>query len=172
MGVTMAKLKRSGILTGTAGVYFVASWLAAKGFHAAPTFGNAPSVDILVGSEDGSATVCLQVKTSRSALRWRGRKGKDRHPDHYEWDVGERSGQLNQSNLLFAFVDLKGAKAELPDVFIIPSEVIFKQFDKPYFKSEAKRRWRLHPKIDWVEKYKNNWQSLKDYLEGKGGFHD
>lgn len=114
----------------------------------------------------------MQVKTSIRALRYRGRKGKDSHPDHYEWDVGERSGQLNQSDLFFAFVDLKGVGTELPDVFIIPSEVIFKQFDKPYFKAGVKRRWRFHPKIDWLEKYKNNWQSLKGYLEGKGGFYD
>ena len=40
--------KQSGILIGTAGVYHVASQLAACGLHAAVTFGNAPSVDILV----------------------------------------------------------------------------------------------------------------------------
>jgi len=51
--------KRSGILVGTAGVYFVASQLAARGFHAAPTFGNAPSVDLLVASLDGKSSLCI-----------------------------------------------------------------------------------------------------------------
>ena len=90
--------KRSGILVVTAGVYFVASQLAAHGLHAAVTFGNAPHVDILVGLADGAATLPLQVKTSYRALRTRGR-GEDKHPDHYEWDVGARSAKLNQVDL-------------------------------------------------------------------------
>ena len=61
------KLKHSGIFTATAGVYFVAAQLAAKGFHAAPIFGNAPSVDILVGMSDGAAALSLQVKTTMFA---------------------------------------------------------------------------------------------------------
>jgi hypothetical protein len=68
--------KRSGILIGTAGVYHVASQLAQQGFHAAVTFGNAPSVDILVASPNGSSTISLQVKTSHWALRTRGRGSK------------------------------------------------------------------------------------------------
>jgi len=162
----MAKAKRSGILTGTAGVYFVASRLAAKGFHAAPTFGNAPNVDILVGLPDGAATISIQVKTTWRALRYRGRKS-DRHPDHYEWDVGERSAKLNQPDLFFAFVDLKGGGTELPDVYIVPSEVVAKAFDRPYFKTGAKRRWRWHPKLEVVEQYRNNWNLLEDCLMKK-----
>ena len=158
--------KRSGILTGTAGVYFVASQLAATNFHAAPTFGNAPSVDILVGLPNGAATLSLQVKTSRRALRTRGR-GNNKHPDHYEWDVGEKSAKLNQPDLFFAFVDLKGASSELPDIFIIPSKIIFEAFDRPYFKSGVKRRWRYHPKIDAISQFKNNWRILEDYLQSK-----
>jgi len=163
--------KHSGVLTGTAGVYFVASWLAAKGFHAAPTFGNAPSVDILVGDPNGAATLSLQVKTSRWALRTRGR-GTNKYPDHYEWDIGERSAKLRQPDLFFALVDLKGVKADLPDVFIIPSDIICKAFDRPYFKSGGKRRWRYHPKVDSISQFKNNWKILEDYLcakRGKGG---
>ena len=159
-------VKRSGILIGTAGVYFVASQLAAQGFHAAPTFGNAPSVDILVGLPDGAATLSLQVKTTIQALRTRG-KGKDKYPHHYEWDVGEKSGNLDRQDLFFAFVDLKGAKDEMPDVFIVPSKVIFRSFDKPYFKSGIKRRWRWHPEIETVSQFKNNWRILRDYLRTK-----
>ena len=158
--------KRSGILTGTAGVYFVASQLAAKGLHAAVTFGNAPSVDILVGLPDGAATLSLQVKTSYRALRTRGR-GQNKHPDHYEWDVGERSAKLSQPDLFFAFVDLKSARTEMPDVFIVPSELILKAFDRPYFKSGVKRRWRWHPKVDSISQYKNNWKTLENYLNEK-----
>lgn len=162
----MAKFKRSGILIGTAGVYFVASQLATKGFHAAPTFGNAPYVDILVGQPDGAATFSMQVKTSWRALRTRG-QGKDKQPHHYEWDVGERSAKLNKPDLFFAFVDLKGAGTEMPDVFIVPSEIISKAFDRPYFKSGVKRRWRWHPKIESIEQYRNDWKALERYLHSK-----
>ena len=155
------KLERSGILVGTAGVYFVASRLAAKGFHAAPTFGNAPHVDILVGQSDGAATLSIQVKTSWRALKTRGR-GKNKQPHHYEWDVGERSAKLNQPGLFFAFVDLKGAGTEMPDVFIVPSRITYKYFER-YFKSGLSR-WRWHPKIETAEPFKNTWNSLRDYL--------
>ena len=169
--VNMTRPRRSGILTGTAGVYFVASRLAAKGFHAAPTFGNAPNVDILIGLPDGEATASIQVKTSWRALRKRGKKD-DRHPHHYEWDVGERSANLSRPGLFFAFVDLKGGGDELPDVFIVPSEDVFAAFDKPFFKSGAKRRWRWHPKCEDVERYRNRWGVLEEYLkrsEGRSG---
>jgi len=156
--------KRSGILVGTACVYFVASQLAAHGLHAAVTFGNAPHVDILVGLADGAATLPLQVKTSYRALRTRGR-GEDKHPDHYEWDVGARSGKLNQVDLFFAFVDLKARSGELPDVFVIQSRVVFKYFE-PYFKTGLSR-WRYHPKVDSSLQYKNNWKMLGDYLSSK-----
>ena len=160
----MVNIKRSGILVGTAGVYFVASRLAAKGFHAAPTFGNAPHVDILVGQSDGAATLSIQVKTSWSALKTRGR-GNNKLPDRYEWDVGEKSAKLNQLGLFFAFVDLKGAGTEMPDVFILPSRITYKYFEK-YFESGL-LRWRWHPEVESVEQYRNNWEILGKYLNQK-----
>ncbi|MBA7596066.1 hypothetical protein ES703_03035 [subsurface metagenome] len=162
----MGKTKRSGILIGTAGVYFVASQLAARGFHAAPTFGNAPNVDILVGLPDGAATASVQVKTAWRALRYRGKKG-EKHPDHYEWDVGERSAKLNKLDLFFTFIDLKGAGDEMPDVFIVPSEVVYRAFDNEYFKSGIKRRWRWHPRIEMISEYKNRWDLLENHLVEK-----
>lgn len=155
------KPKRSGILTGTAGVYFVASQLAAKGFHAAPTFGNAPNVDVLVGLPDGAATLSLQVKTSMHATRARGR-GENKVWHHYEWDLGTKSAGLNQPGLFFAFVNLKGMESQMPDVFIVPSSVIYAKFEKYLEKKPSRPRW--HPKIEEAEPYKNNWDSLRDYL--------
>lgn len=156
------KTRRSGILTGTAGVYFVASQLAARGFHAAPTFGNTPSVDILVGLPDGAATLSLQVKTSMHATRSRGR-GKNKKWHHYEWDVGEKSARLNRPGLYFAFVNLKGMDREMPDVFIVPSSVIYVRFEKFLEKKPSRPRW--HPRIEEAEPFKNNWGILKDYLQ-------
>jgi hypothetical protein len=156
--------KRSGILVGTAGVYFVASQLAAHGLHAAVTFGNAPHVDILVGLADGAATLSIQVKTSYRALRTRGR-GEGKHPDHYEWDVGERSAKLNRVDLFFAFVDLRARSGQLPDVFVVPSPTVYRYFER-YFKAGLSR-WRYHPKVDSILQYKNNWKALEDYLSSK-----
>ena len=156
--------KASGILIGTAGVYHVAAQLAARGYHAAVTTGNAPSVDIMMGLPDGSASLALQVKTSRSALRTRGR-GKNKEPYRYEWDVGPKSGSLNHPDLYFVFVDLKLGKQELPDFWIVPSHFVFSSFDKAYFKSGIKRRWRLHRKIEEIEQFKNNWNILHSHLE-------
>ena len=156
--------KMSGILIGTAGVYHVAAQLAANGYHAAVTFGNAPSIDILVGLSDGGATLSLQVKTSSSALRTRGR-GNNKKPHHYEWDVGPKSANLNRPDLYFAFVDLKLGKNELPDFFIVPSHYVFSTFDNSYFKSDKKRRWRWHRKIEEIEQFKNNWDILRDHME-------
>ena len=158
----MAKL--SGILIGTAGVYHVAAQLAARGYHAAVTYGNAPSIDILVGLSDGSATLSLQVKTSSSALRTRGR-GDNKQPHRYEWDVGPKSGNLKSPDLFFVFVDLKLGKQELPDFWIVPSQFVFSTFDNPHFKSGQSRRWRWHRKIEEIEQYKNNWDLLRHHLE-------
>jgi hypothetical protein len=156
------KFKRSGILVGTAGVYFVASQLAAKGFHAAPTFGNAPSVDILVGLPDGAATLSIQVKTSMNAIRYRGRGGK-REKHHYEWDLGTKSARLNRLGLFFAFVDLKKMDKDMPDVFIVPSSFIYDKFERYLEKKPTRPRW--HPRIEEVEPFKNDWNSLRRYLE-------
>jgi len=160
--------KLSGVLIGTAGVYYVASELAAREFHAAVTYGNAPTVDILVGRLDGAATLSLQVKTSHWALRTRGR-GAAKSPHHYEWDVGKKSATLHRPDLFFAFVDLKTGSDEKPDVFIVPSKVVFEAFDNPYFKSDKRRRWRWHPGTKNVERFKNNWKILDAFLREKTG---
>jgi len=158
--------KISGVLIGTAGVYHVASELAARGFHAAVTYGNAPTVDILVGRFDGAATLSLQVKTSHRAVRTRGR-GAAKSPHHYEWDVGKKSATLHRPDLFFAFADLKLGSNEKPDVFIVPSKAVFEAFDNPYFKSGKGRRWRWHPSIKDVEKFKNSWKILDTFLREK-----
>jgi hypothetical protein len=166
-------IKHSGILIGTAGVYYVASQLAMRDFHAAVTYGNAPSVDILVGKLDGSATLSLQVKTSKSALRTRGR-GTNKKPYRYDWAVGTKLSmkKLQQADL-FAFVDLKGMKNELPDVFILPSRIVSDWFkgviEKRYNGQENKLKWwRYMPKLEGVIKeHKNNWNIIEEYLNEK-----
>jgi hypothetical protein len=56
-----------------AGTYFVMSRLSMNEIHASCTFGNAPSVDILASSADGSKSISIQVKSAIYAQRWRGK---------------------------------------------------------------------------------------------------
>ena len=67
-------VKQPSILTGIAGVYYVAYELARRGYRAAVTHGNVPTVDLLVANVKGEASLSLQVKTTKGALRTRGRE--------------------------------------------------------------------------------------------------
>jgi hypothetical protein len=147
-------------LTGSAGVYFVAARLNAMGLQCAPTFGNVPSVDILVSNLGGSAMVSLQVKTTMFAMRPRGR-GENKKPYEYQWAIGWKSARLNTENLFFALVDLKEF-AELPDVFIVPSKMI-----ATYFEGGDPKTWtfaRYHELIETLTPHKNNWDTIRNRL--------
>jgi hypothetical protein len=150
----------SGQLTGVAGVHFVASYLSFLGLHAVPTTRNVRGPDLLVSSIDGFRSLTLQVKTTIWASRERGR-GENRQPHHLQWDVGWSSARLNNPNLWFAFVDLKEFQ-ELPDTYILPSQVVFS-----YFEGGDPATWpraRYHPLIEEVTPYKNGWEQLKHAL--------
>lgn len=151
-------MARATALTGTAGTYFVASRLAHQGLHAAVTHGNAPFVDVLVSLPDGSAAVSLQVKTSASALRKRGR-GKNRVDHHYEWDLGRKAATTARDDLFVAFVDLKKYD-KIPDVYIVPSRVLKKRYEGRNLK-----RWRYHPSLEEIKPYRNNWDLVRDRLD-------
>ena len=151
--------KRAPALTGACGAYFVASMLAFENLHAAVTVGNAPYVDVIVSSPDGSASIAVQVKTAVWAMRTRGR-GVNKQPHHYEWDVGRKSALANNPGLMFAFVDLKRME-EMPDVYLIPSSKLTE-----YFAGLGElKRWMYHPLIEAVEGYRNNWQVIEDLLK-------
>ncbi len=152
-------------LIGAAGVYFVAARLNAMGLQCAPTFGNVPSVDVLVSNIDGSALVSLQVKTTGYALRERGR-GEDRKPHHYEWDIGWKSARLNIPNLFFALVDLKEFDA-LPDVFLVPSKIIAGYFEGG--DPEVEHRARYHELVEKLAAYRNNWDIISKRLSEIAG---
>lgn len=150
----------TGSLIGSAGVYYVAARLNAMGYHVAPTLGSVPNVDLLVSSLDGSSSICVQVKTTRWASRTRGR-GEEKRPHHYEWDIGWRCARLNRDDLFFTLVDLKEFD-ELPDVFILPSRVIY-----DYFKGGDPANWpraRYHPGVAEIARFANNWEIMTSRL--------
>ena len=169
-------------LVGAAGVYFVAARLSASDLQCALTLGNAPNVDILVSNLTGSASVSLQVKTAVDALRWKG-QGNEKKRDHYEWSIGWKCVDLCRPaapNLLFALVDLKGFGERpdvVPDVFIVPSQVIADYFLGPnrsmyrgVWKGKTRPhrdqwKWaRYHELVEEVDQYKNNWVALRERL--------
>jgi hypothetical protein len=152
--------ERSSQLTGVAGVHYVAAYLSFLGFHAVPTTRNVAGPDLLVSNLTGSRLLSLQVKTTVWAMRTRGR-GEQKQPHHCEWDIGWGSARSNHPHLLFALVDLKEFQG-LPDVFIVPSDVICK-----YFEGGDPKTWpraRYHPQIDAIESYRNCWGLLKERL--------
>ena len=154
--------KRSHQLTGVAGVHFVSAYLAHLGFHAVPTIRNIAGPDVLISTHSGSRLLALQVKTTRWAIRTRGR-GTNKNPHHYEWDIGWSSARQKHNLLFYALVDVKEFQ-ELPEVFIVPSAVIAE-----YFRAgpEGWPRARYHPEIELMEEYRNNWGILRDALESE-----
>jgi hypothetical protein len=150
--------KKSSQLTGVSGVHYVASYLSFHGFHAVPTTRNVRGPDLLLSNLDGSKGVSLQVKATEWAMRTRGR-GNEKKPHHYEWDIGRSSAELNLPHLFFALVDLRKFR-ELPNVFIVPSKVIFEYFND----GTTRRRVRYHPLIEKIDQYKNNLGLLKKVL--------
>ena len=64
--------KKNNSLIGASGCFHVMSRLAYENIHASCTFGNAPVVDILASSVDGSKTISIQVKTANVARRTSG----------------------------------------------------------------------------------------------------
>jgi hypothetical protein len=153
-------MAQSSQLTGISGVHFVAARLSFLGFHAVPTTRNIHGPDLLVSSIDGSKGISLQVKTTVWAMRTRGR-GNSKKPHHYEWDIGWASARENHPNLFFALVDLKEFQ-DMPDVFIVPSAIIFKYFE--HGDPKAWPRARYHPEIAEIELYKNKWDILENAL--------
>jgi hypothetical protein len=152
---------RSRQLIGVAGVHYVAAFLSYLGFHAVPTTRNVKGPDLLVSNLSGARGVSVQVKTTAEAMRTRGRRDH-KAPHHCEWDIGWSSARVNHPHVFFALVDLKKFQG-LPDVFILPSAVIFE-----YFRGGDPKTWRrprYHPKVGEINQYKNNWDLLKKALD-------
>ena len=135
--------------------------LAKEGIHASCTYGNAPNVDILVSSADGSRTVAIEVKTTEHALRMRGRK-EAKAPDHLEFPLGRRAAKLNHPNLVLAFVDLRAFSPDSdPDVYLYPSTVVA-ELCAPWV--DTVRMVRFHPPVASTEPYKNSWDIVRRVL--------
>lgn len=153
-------------LVGGAGEHYVAYVLSCFGYICALVREGAPTVDLLASSIDGSKAISIQVKTSKHALRKRGR-GDNKKPHHLEFTLGRQAVKNAQESFIFCFVDLHGLKDPLkvPDVYVIPSEVIRDHYEE---KDLDSIKWlRLHWGVEKMEFFKNNWEPIIERLSGE-----
>jgi hypothetical protein len=148
----MESKKLSSGLCGVAGEYFVAAELSRLGYIASITLRNTRGLDILVSNLDTTRQIGIQVKTNQG--------------NRPEWILNEKAEQFYAENLFYVFVNLK-SQAELPDFYIIPSNVVadyVKRTHQQWLNSPGKRgqAHRDNParKFKAEEQYRNNWQIL------------
>tara|TARA_R110000868_G_C10823777_1_gene758825 strand:- start:756 stop:1193 length:438 start_codon:yes stop_codon:yes gene_type:complete len=126
--------KRATSLTGAAGEHYVAYKLSALGYPTALTRGGSPVIDLMVGDLSGDKALSIQVKTSNNARRAY-KRDKNKHKNHWKWDVGAKGKKLKGDSIFYAFVNLKGSPTKdrnpHPEVFIVPSEDVAKFLDRP-----------------------------------------
>ena len=147
------------------GTYYVMACLSRECIHAACTFGNAPSVDIIASSVDGSKTISIQVKTSSYARTNKGEK----LAWFFKYDITKNTSP----NHFFIFTDLVGEHCQdkgywEPTVHIIPS-ISIAQICQDLGWNDG--FFRLQVGKDKLELYKNDWRTLKTELGIDHSFH-
>jgi len=149
-------------LIGGAGEHYIAYVLSSFDYICALVREGSPTIDILASDISGKKTLSIQVKTSKSAKRKRGR-GEKREWHHLEFTLGKNAVEHSGDNFIFCFVDLRGLNpSNTPDVYVIPSKVIRDHYDG---KDLNKVKWlRLHWSIEKMEPFKNNWDPVHDLL--------
>lgn len=153
--------KRATSLTGAAGEHYVAYKLSALGFPTALTRGGSPVIDLMVGGLSGDKALSIQVKTSNHARR-EYKRDKNRHKNHWEWDVGAKGKKLKGDSIFYAFVNLKGTPSAVcnphPEVFIVPSK------DVAVFLNRPMSRYMFWIKDVDKNKYLEAWHLITEKL--------
>ena len=132
------------IITGLAGVYFVAAELSLRNYVATVTSRNAPGVDVIAVSVDLKKTVSIQVKANKP-------KGT-----HAFWLLSKRSKHDVSKSLFYVFVNLKN-QGERPDFYVVPSRVVARDMIIEKSKTKKQSTWYSFRRD---EKYKDKWESL------------
>lgn len=152
----------SSTITAGAGEHYVAYCLASLGYISALVRQGSPTIDVLASDTTGSRTIGIQVKTTQSALRTRGR-GDNKVPHELQFPLGHHAIEKGEPGTVICFVDIKGKSlAGAPDVYVMPVEyLLFK------FSGIDVRQWsyfRLHWPIADMEPFKNNWSPVIERL--------
>ena len=167
------KINQTG-LTGASGEHFVMFCLLQRGYIAGLAPERAPNADIIATSVDGKKTAVIQVKTRKT--------GSDGG-----WHMKEKHEHLISDNLFYFFVDLAVEDGLLPNLYIMPSEIVAEAVEKtddvwlalPGKKGQAHKDTgmrRLMPDFSktiksespiikkysagWMDQYKDNWEIL------------
>ena len=154
----MKKKNISGIQSGVSGEYFVAAELSRRGYMCSITLKNTKGIDILVSNEKSSKLVGVQVKTNNS--------------DRKAWLLNKKAENLSEENLVYVFTNLKRLD-ELPDFYIVPSEVVaefVKKGHKSWLDTPGKREQKhkdtsMRMFRDENESYKGNWKLFEKLLK-------
>lgn len=145
------------ILTGIAGVYYVAAELTIREFNASTLLRNSECYDILAVNQYNHKSIFIQVKTS-----WDFRGGR-------KWVLNEKVENLLNKNLYYIFVNILGTN-ERPEFFIISSielaNKIKREYEewliKPGQKGQTRNPNKLRQFSDKEGYYLEKWETLKE----------
>ena len=158
----MTNRKMANSMVAAAGEHYVAYKLSCLGYLAAPVRIGAPAADLLASTPDGGRTVAIQVKTTQTALRLRGR-GDAKHPHHLEFPLGHAAVEKASDKLIFCFVDLReGQDGTSPDVYVVPAAKLLKEYEGKDIRQHS--FFRHHRSVDQMARFKNNWRPIVDAL--------
>ena len=173
--------KRDNNQTSLAGEFAVLSQLAARGYVANMTLGNAKKIDILIYGPEKKKYAGMEVKTAVNKVKNSGLFG-----EVLEWGhMKVKHETLKDENLFYCFVSLADDKRHDKTCFrffIVPSKVVaryVKREHKFWLLKESReghphndnpmRTFRLGSKgkkynieTPTVEEYENNWSQLTD----------
>jgi len=132
--------KRSTILSGVSGEYFVAAELSKRGNIASITLRNTKGVDILCSNSEATKTVGIQVKTNSGSSR--------------NWILNQKA-DLNENK-------------KHPEFFIVPSKIVAQYckeghsnwLSTPSKKGQKHKDTPMRKFHDTNEEYLNRWDLL------------
>ena len=144
--------KLSTVLSGVAGVYFVAGELTRQGYVASITSRNTKGIDILVSNENATKTVGVQVKTNQGNI--------------VSWLLNKTAEDYFADSLFYIFVNLNNG-AE-PNYFIVPSKTVanhVKDGHRKWLSTPGRKAQKHNDTImrqfkDENKEYVNRWELL------------
>jgi hypothetical protein len=140
----------------TTGELYVAYKLASIGLIPALISQSTRAIDLIASSSDGSRTVGVYIKSAYDA-------GRGIHRSHsadatlLEFPLSQREIEQASAGAIFCFVDLqRRAAAKAPDVYVVPANVLVKQFSGVPVRKYSP--FRLQRSVADMRPFLNNWQ--------------
>jgi hypothetical protein len=91
----------------------------------------------MVGTADGRKAVTIQVKTKNQAFS----RATKKEPACWYWQFGAKAKELRGKSAFYAFVNLNGGAGEsMPEVFIVPADVVAESMSEAFPKNAKDER--------------------------------